>query len=129
MADQIDLATCKLTHFQVSPLIKRVKSKKELSDEISSMVDDFIRQGNDVKEIPKGVSSRDEATSPLRPEKWQMEKSTGERTYVPEVIDALEKRKKATSPAPQPTTRKKTPRKKLIYDDFGEPLRWVWVDE
>lgn len=119
-----------LNECEPANLIIKQKSKSELREEIDADIRRFLDQGKNVTSIPRGISSRDEATSPLRPEKWHMEKSSGERTYLPEVIDALEQRKKAISAKPNTTSqRKKTPRKKLIYDDFGEPLRWVWVDE
>ena len=37
--------------------------------------------------------------------------------------------RKRKSPAKKPAKASKRPRKKVIYDDFGEPLREVWVDE
>jgi len=36
--------------------------------------------------------------------------------------------KPATPTAPQPKP-KKRPVKKIIYDDFGEPLREIWTDD
>ena len=90
----------------------------------------FIAMGECVQQIPRGVSYRDESgNTPLESPRWQMDNNKENRTYVPEVVDALEQRRaqkpavKAAAPKP------KKPRKKLIYDDFGEPLRWVWVDE
>ena len=35
---------------------------------------------------------------------------------------------KKTSHTPRPKNKTGKPRKRLIYDDFGEPLRWVWVE-
>ena len=108
-------------------MIKKPKTKKQLRCEIEQQIQSFLTTGQDVNQIPRGVSSHDDAQKPLPAEKWHMEKSNSERTYIPEVIDALEKRKqpKIAKPAQKP----KKPRKKLIYDDFGEPLRWIWVDE
>ena len=50
---------------------------------------------------------------------------------MPEVIATLERRRQERkgSKAPSPGRRAKKPRKKMIYDDFGEPLRWVWEEE
>lgn len=50
------------------------------------------------------------------------------RTYVNDVVSALDSRKKKkTSHAIKKAT--KRPAKKIIYDDFGEPLREVWVED
>ena len=89
----------------------------------------FLQHGQMVNEIPKGVSSRDGAGGPLKKESWHMEKSQGERTYLTEVVDSLEQRKHSKPKASANSSRPKKPRRRLIYDDFGEPLRWVWVDE
>jgi hypothetical protein len=50
------------------------------------------------------------------------------RTLLSSEIEAIEKRKEErrhTKPVPVKTNRR--PTKKWIYDDFGEPLRWVWA--
>lgn len=89
----------------------------------------YLDKGKHIHQVPKGVSSRDGAANPLKPETWQMQKSTSERTYLPEVVNALEKRRSPAKPATRPKPKSPRPRKRLIYDDFGEPLRWVWVDD
>ena len=53
------------------------------------------------------------------------------RTLVPEVVAAIEARRKEQmkrKPAPK-RSRLPRPRRKVIYDDFGEPLRRVWIEE
>lgn len=50
------------------------------------------------------------------------------RTYLNDVVAALDERKKKKHDKPAAAP-KKRPKKKIIYDDFGEPLREVWVDE
>ncbi|MDB4309084.1 hypothetical protein N9913_02120 [Porticoccaceae bacterium] len=44
------------------------------------------------------------------------------------MVSALDSRKKKKTP-PKPVKVSKRPKKKLIYDDFGEPVREVWTDE
>jgi hypothetical protein len=39
----------------------------------------------------------------------------------------MDQRRKAQTEVKKP--KKRQPKKKMIYDDFGEPLRWEWVDE
>lgn len=110
-------------------MIKKIPSKSQLRSEIERATEQFLKGGEKIDVIPKGISSRDGADGPLKPEPWRMEKSNGERTYLPEVIDTLEQRKQSKTASPPKTNKTKKPRKRLIYDDFGEPLRWVWVDE
>jgi hypothetical protein len=43
-------------------------------------------------------------------------------------VSALDSRKKKKAP-PKPAKVSKSPKKKIIYDDFGEPVREVWADE
>lgn len=113
-------------------MIKKPDSKSELRAEIERQTRDYLQHGQQVKQIPKGVGGRDAASgpfkTPFRREQWQAGNASTERTYLTEVVDSLENRKQKKS-APAPAKRKKKPRKRLIYDDFGEPLRWVWVDE
>jgi hypothetical protein len=49
------------------------------------------------------------------------------RTYINDVISALDRRKnkKPLLNSSKPINR---PKKKIIYDDFGEPIREVWSD-
>ena len=108
--------------------VTKPPSKKELRESLERDLQKFINSGGDVTEVPRGVSGRETADGVLKADRWQMDKSNGERTQIPEVLKALDSRKGPVSRTAKPAP-KKRPRKKLIYDDFGEPLRWVWVDE
>ena len=50
------------------------------------------------------------------------------RTYVNDMVAKIDERKRKGIKKP-PAKVTKRPKKKIIYDDFGEPLREVWVDE
>jgi len=108
-------------------LLKKPPSKADLQQEIDRQIESYLGGGSSVQQIPRGVSSH-EGGEKLPPARWQMEKSKGDRTYLPQLVDSLERRRREKPPA-TPTKQRKRPRKRLIYDDFGEPLRWVWVDE
>ncbi|MBT8149136.1 MAG: hypothetical protein KJO24_04355 [Gammaproteobacteria bacterium] len=112
-------------------MIKKPASKSDIRAEIERQTQKFLQRGCAVDEIPKGVSSRDTAAGPFKAEQWHLEKSQTERTYLTDIVDNLESRKQQKSkvPASGDAKRRKRPRRRLIYDDFGEPLRWVWVDE
>ncbi|MGB5326034.1 MAG: hypothetical protein WBN40_11505 [Pseudomonadales bacterium] len=114
-------------------MIKKPESKNQLRAEIERQTREYLQDGQSVKEIPKGVGSRDAAAGPFKApfkrENWQGNKQASERTYLTDVVDSLESRKKNRGAVANSSKRPKKPRKRLIYDDFGEPLRWVWVDE
>ncbi|MFL0810458.1 MAG: hypothetical protein K6L76_08595 [Agarilytica sp.] len=105
--------------------MKRAKTKAEIRDEIDRAIGQFIEKGGAVQDIPSGISGREDnsnifgnatAFEPKKP-----------RTPVTEAVQALEERKSSKhKPESKP---KSGPRKKLITDDFGEPVRWVWEDK
>lgn len=49
------------------------------------------------------------------------------RTYVNEAVNALDSRKKKAPEKPVKVS--KRPKKKIILDDFGEPVREIWSEE
>lgn len=111
-------------------MLNKPPSKDDIRRALERQIKEFTERGESIQSIPKGVSGRDSVNGPLKPETWQLEKSKGDRTYLNEVVEKLDNRRGA------PTTKqirskdgKTRQRKRLIYDDFGEPLRWVWVDE
>lgn len=104
--------------------VKPPVSKAELRRELDRQVDAYLREGGKVSEIPRGVSGRESADGPLPNPPFVGAAERGQREYLTEVIAAIEARRK---PSPSLTKRTvKRPRKKFIYDDFGEPIRWVW---
>lgn len=107
--------------------MRKIPTKAELSQDLKSDLERYLDAGNEVSEIPKGISGKEIGANYAKPSHWQLQKSEGDRTYLPHVVQRLDERKRP-KPAPKASARRR-PRKKLLYDDFGEPLRWVWVDE
>lgn len=106
--------------------MKKLITKAQIRDEIDKQIDDFIRQGGAVDKIQRGLSGHDGSTGPLKPDSNAFQQPRAERTYVPEVVAVLDARRRQKAVKAKPVKRK--PRKKLIYDDFGEPLRWEWEE-
>jgi hypothetical protein len=106
--------------------MKPTKTKRELREELSRQINDYLGHGGAVKEVPRGISGRENANAPLV--SIFDGQSAEDRTPVPEVVAAIEARRKPQPPVHK-SNRKPRPRKKVILDDFGQPLRWEWVEE
>lgn len=101
--------------------------KSDLRKEIAELTAAYIESGGKVNAIPRGISGRDGATGPLRPTTFQTGEPARDTTPLTEVVKSIEERRRAKPVKLKPV--KPKPRRKLIYDDFGEPLRWTWVEE
>ena len=107
--------------------MKRPVSKADIRIDINKQIAEYLNRGGEVVEVERGVSGRENADAPLKPGNTAFQQPKMGRTYVPEVIAAIDARR---NPKPVKTRAgKPKPRKKIIYDDFGEPLRWQWVEE
>ncbi len=104
------------------------QSKAEYRRQIERHIADFLAEGGDVEQVDKGVSGINSSAPSQAP--LIFDKPPQERTPVPEAIAAIEARRqshlKKNSAKAKPLRR--SPRKIAVYDDFGEPLRWVWSD-
>lgn len=105
--------------------LKPPVNKADLRRELDRQIEAYLRHGGKVQEIPRGISGRDPADG-MPPESPVIsDKPREERTYLTEVIAGIEARRKV---APPEKKKPRRPRKKYIYDDFGEPIRWVWEE-
>ena len=102
-------------------------SKKSMRRELRRKTEEFLSRGGEIKRHVAGDTGE-----PTDKPRSRAVFVTGEprqtRTYVNDVVSNLDSRKKKKTPAPAPKA-KKRPVKKIIYDDFGEPLREVWTEE
>ena len=110
--------------------MKKPESKADIRDKLREETERFIARGGNVNEIPRGVSGKDAGEPPLLLNRRLFVEPKASRTLVPEVVAAIEERRKAKYRR-KPALRSKArgPRRKVIYDDFGEPLRRIWSDE
>lgn len=108
--------------------------KHHQSERIRRQIEEYLARGGRVRQIPPGVSGRDhpDAALPFRNPVF-LPRSSQPRTPVPEVVAAIEARRQAALAARRPAARRLRartgPRRRLVYDDFGEPLRWEWVND
>ena len=89
----------------------------------------YLNRGGHVEKVPRGVSGRDEAMPNVLPSRSLFIEPSVERTPVPEVIAAIESRRGNKTKPPAKGKRRTQRHRKTVYDDFGEPLRHVWVEE
>ncbi len=104
--------------------MKPIKTKAQLRAELSLEVERYLAGGGSVDNIPTGVSGNTDNTNLFTASAHFGPRQ--ERTPVNDVIRELDSRKKFKPPTFKPVA---GPRKKLITDDFGEPVRWVWSDQ
>ncbi len=113
-------------------MVKKVPTKAELRAALEQETRRYLKDGGKVEQVPRGVTGSD----PQKPQTFQSSSLFNEprssRTFVPEVVAAIESRrtelKRKRRAAPK-RSRLPRARRKTIYDDFGEPIRKVWVDE
>jgi len=111
--------------------VKKIITKAEIRAHLEREMSHFLDKGGRIEKIPRGISGRDEGQSMMLPSRSLFIEPSLERTPVPEVVAAIEARRKAKlkrTPAAK-SNRAPQRRRKTLYDDFGEPLRRVWVDE
>jgi hypothetical protein len=113
-------------------MVKKLPTKDDLRAALEQETRRYLKQGGEVEEIPAGTSG----TDPAKPQTFQSARLFSEprndRTFLPEVVAAIESRrsqlKRQRRSAPK-RTRLPRPRRKTLYDDFGEPIRKIWVDD
>jgi hypothetical protein len=107
----------------------RKPSKAELRDALQAATSEFLHRGGKVTEVPTGTSAWEPGTRPP-PGQPLFSQPPAERTPLDHVIAALDSRRAASRQRRKVRrTRKPEPRRRTIYDDFGEPLRRVWTDD
>jgi len=99
------------------------KSKHQQREELGEMIQQFLLSGGEVQAIARGTSGNESNTN-LFKQTTQFEPKPN-RTPLTEVVKTLEERKKSKPEASSSRTSRR-PKKRLIVDDFGDPVRWVW---
>ncbi len=100
-------------------------SKADIRKELERQIQDYVRDGGEIKRVRQGESGVEDGAAFHPP--FSDGRPTQTRTPALDVLAAIDARRKQGKQKTKPTHRQK-PRKKVIYDDFGEPLREVWVE-
>jgi len=111
--------------------MKKLVSKAEVRQQLEQQVKSYLEHGGNVQSVPRGTTGRDPQARPTYLSGGLFNEPRGTRTPVPEVVAAIEERRSQMIKRSPVKKRSRLParRRKVIYDDFGEPLRHVWVDD
>ena len=103
-----------------------VGNKRILRQDILRKTEEYIARGGQIKKLRSGESA-ERADRPRRKAEF-VGTDSSQQSDLTEVILEIDKRK-TNFKKPPPVSSKPAPRKKIIYDDFGEPLREIWVEK
>ena len=93
--------------------MKKPVSKEDLRAELERATDSFLRQGGRVEQVPQGASGKNPGDPPLFLNRRLFIEPRTKRTLVPEVVAAIEARRKEKlrrNPGPK---RKRLPQPRL----------------
>ncbi|MFT6102982.1 MAG: hypothetical protein ACJATV_001312 [Granulosicoccus sp.] len=102
--------------------MNKIKTKREIRQELDDEIASFLSHGGEIKDVERGASGKEHGANLNHNIPLNQEKQT--RTLLVDEIKALDERKQGKKNTDNTAPRR--PKKKVIYDDFGEPLREVW---
>lgn len=105
-------------------MLKPKATKKDTRKELESLVDEFLKAKGEIQQVDMGESGLIDGKYNTTHLGFNEPKKP--RTPLPHVVAAIQERKQPNTN--EPKALKKKPTKKMLYDDFGEPLRWVWEE-
>ena len=105
--------------------MKPAKTKQEIRAELDRETADYVGHGGVVENVPRGKSGNETNRNLFG--SFGANSQPQKRTSLDDVVKVLDERKVGEKTKSMP--KRSGPRKKLITDDFGDPLRWVWVED
>jgi len=105
-------------------MIKR-PSKSDIRATLDDQIHDFINRGGKIQEYDQGDSSLVDGRYDRNQFVHGLPKQ--DRTPVSDTLKEIDQRKSKTTSTPFKNSTRRV--KQVIYDDFGEPLREVWVEK
>jgi hypothetical protein len=102
-------------------------SKHTLRRELRKKTQEFLGKGGEIKKCQQGETG-EPTDQPRAKSVFVSPSPIKNRTYVNDVVAKIDERKRKSITKKLSKVAKR-PKKKVIYDDFGDPLREVWVDE
>lgn len=102
-------------------------TKAEARQQLESKIEEFIQQGGEIKSVESGASGLEDGNYNRNSFVFGYPKE--ERTPTTKEMAAIDARRRAKTVSKPSHSFSRKPKKKIIYDDFGEPVREVWVEE
>lgn len=102
-------------------------TKHEVREQLEKEMRDFLQHGGAVREVPRGATGLVDGRygQPLT-----FDKPKEERTPLNDVLKTIDQRREERKKTHKSASKNNSgPKKKIIYDDFGEPLRVIWEDQ
>jgi len=101
----------------------KVKTKKEIRKELDDEINAFLTRGGEIKDVERGASGK--AMGANLNNNIPLNEGKQTRTPLVDEVKALDERKQNKTKGSE-VKKAHTPKKKIIYDDFGDPLREIW---
>jgi hypothetical protein len=98
-------------------------TKREIRQQMNNEVDQYLTKGGEVREFQRGESGL--VNGKIDDRSSGFEQGKQQRTPLLDELKAVDDRKKPANATPLKSSR---PRKKIIYDDFGEAVREIWIE-
>ncbi len=102
--------------------VKVRNSKEQQRYRLERDMERFLSEGGSISEVPNGVSGADAVSGKGHQTVLFNGPRQAQRTDLSQVAATIDSRKHK----PRRQRLNARPQRKLVYDDFGEPLRWVW---
>jgi len=96
--------------------------------QLEQQIEEFLQGGGTIDQVPRGISGWDSSKGSMKPGGEFVPKPQS-RTPLDHLLVALDTRRNTKRQKPKKKSRLPSPRNKILYDDFGEPVRRVWVDD
>jgi hypothetical protein len=113
-------------------MVKKLPTKAEMRAALEQETRRYLKSGGKVEQVPRGVSGTDPARAQAFHSGALFNQPRAPRTFLPDVVAAIENRRGQLKRKHRPVRKRSrlpSPRRKIIYDDFGEPIRKVWIEE
>ena len=108
-------------------IYKQKANKAELRNDLDRDIETFLAGGGRIVNVQAGETALESRAAPLRTPIFNEPRIS--RTPLDDVVATLDERRKTQSKRSPSRARKPQPKKRVIYDDFGEALRTVWSEE
>lgn len=110
--------------------MKKLITKADIRDALFKETERFLKGGGAVNEIAQGISGKNPQDPAVFLNRTLFAEPKAPRTPVPEVVAAIEARRlQKMRHKSRYKSRTPPPQRKIIYDDFGEPVRRVWQED